>query len=173
MSKSLLRKKITKTNISVTENHSHPISYNQAKNDVNSDYLSLLNSKFSTNSVSPTINDISKVFKLKQVNGDPNVFSVIQKNTTSNKKHKKLTTISPKIKKTLRSKSRPKTSSTNIPNIQKKSKKRKRSRSKSAIPKPVIINNKIAIEPKKSAVPKKKFNVNKLMKDRIPANFAF
>lgn len=154
-------------NMEVVETCSHSISYNQAKTDVNNDYLTLLNSTFSTDLNSLTINDIGKLYKLKQVDGDTNVFSITQKtipNISTAKRRKKKSIAPINVLSKIKTKSkRPKKNNTIT-------KKEKTNRSKST--KPIKINGKFAIEaPKKST--KGIYNLKKFMKDRIPTNLEF
>lgn len=169
--------------LNITEKHSHPISHEQARNDVKNDVLELLNSHFSNNSNAPTINDIAKLYKLKQIDGNSNVFSITQKNVpekcSSRKRGKRKSeasltnassNVGKKLRPRLRSRSRSKTSSRSSSTNVHKKKKRSRSRSRSRS-KPIKINGKLAIENSKK--PKTKYNIKKLMKTPIPTTFEF
>lgn len=171
---------LTKTNIiNFTEEHMRPVSYIQAKNDVKNAYVDLLNSSFSINTDKIlNVGDLTRTYKLKQLDDDKNVFLLTRKSHSNlvTRKRKRPTasanSVIPNgsitIRKRKRSRSRSGKRGTTS-TVKKDATKRKKKSKYSKVVRPVKINGKLAIEA--SAPKNKKYNVKKLMKERIPKHF--
>lgn len=138
---------------------SQQISRQQTKHDVINDYSKMLNSTFPPDSNLPTLSDISKNFVLKPIDSMGNIFIVTKKTKRSTPETGSTTTVArsklpSRWKHVKLRKPRPKSTTT--------TKKYHHNRL------PVRINGKLALEgpPSKSSI--KPYDIQKLMRGRIP-----